>query len=74
MGIEESRPWRSNNVRVAPEDVKRVNEELRRHGVVNAGFDSDGRAVAHSNQGRNGILRYMNMRDNDAGYSQHAGK
>lgn len=74
MGIEESRPWVSENLRISPEDVKNVNEDLKRHGVVNAYFDEKGRAVAHSRQGRNGLLKYTNMYDRDAGYSDHSGK
>lgn len=74
MGIEESRPWVSSNCRVAPEDVQRANEDLKRHGVVNAYFDSSGRAVAHSRQGRNGLLKYTNTFDRDAGYSDYSGK
>ena len=30
--------------------------------------------VPHGNPERNEILKALNMRDNDAGYSQHAGK
>lgn len=74
MPISEGTPWRSENVRISPEDVRNVNEELKRHGVVNAGFDEAGRAIAHSRQGRNGILKYMNLRDNDASFGDWAGK
>lgn len=74
MPIGEGSPWRSEHLRIAPEDVKSVNEDLRRHGVVNAAFDEKGRAVAHSRQGRNGLLKFMNVRDNDAGYGDYAGR
>jgi hypothetical protein len=74
MMIEEGRPWISENLRVAPEHVKAVNEDLRRRGIPNVGFDESGRAVAHSRKGRNELLKYMGKRDNDAGYGDYNGR
>lgn len=72
--IEEGRPWRSENARIDPRHVEKANEHLRRMGVQNAGFDERGRAVAHSRKGRNGVLKYLGLFDNDAGYGDHNGR
>ena len=74
MPIDEYRPWVSENVRIDPKAVREANEMLKHRGVQNAGFDDKGRAVAHSNKGRNEILKFMGYRDNDAGYGQHNGR
>jgi hypothetical protein len=71
--IEEGRPWISENCRVHPDYAKAASEDLKKLGVQNAYFDSQGRAVAHSKQSRNGILKYMSMCDKNAGYSDYAG-
>lgn len=71
--IEQSNPWVSDNCRIHPSQVKEANRELREHGVVNAGFDEKGRAVAHSKKGRNGILKYMGFVDKSGGFNDWTG-
>jgi hypothetical protein len=73
MPIDESRPWVSENCRVHPDYAKAASEDLKKLGVQNAYFDNQGRAVAHSKQSRNAVLKYMGMMDRGAGYSDYAG-
>ena len=73
MPIDESRPWVSDNCRVHPEFVQQANAELKHRGVQNAMFDERGRAVAHSQTGRNEILKYMGFIDKSGGYRDYTG-
>jgi hypothetical protein len=73
MPIDEANPWHSSNARIHPDYVKEANEDLRKRGVVNAGFDNDGRAIAHSQKGRNEILKYLGYVDKSGGYNDYTG-
>ena len=71
--ISEKRPWVSNSIGCHPSDIKAHSEALRRMGVQNFDFKPDGRAVAYSPKGRNGLLKAYKLFDRDAGYGQHSG-
>ena len=71
--ISEKRPWVSNSIGCHPSDVKEHNEALREMGVKNAYVNEKGQAVAHSEKGRNELMKAYRMFDKDAGYGQHSG-
>lgn len=71
--ISEKKPWVSNSIGCHPSQVKEHNAALKARGVTNAYIREDGRAVAHSNTGRNDLLKAYGMVDRDGGYSQHTG-
>ena len=71
--ISEKQPWVSQSMGCHPSDVKEHNEALRKLGVRNAGIRADGRAIAHSDKGRNELMKAYHLMDRDAGYGQHSG-
>ena len=71
--ISEKRPWYSESIGCHPSDVGAHNQALRNMGVRNAHIEPDGRAVAHSEKGRNALMKAYGRMDKDAGYGQHSG-
>lgn len=71
--ISEKKPWRSNSIGCPRAQVKEHNEALRKLGIKNAYIDSNGQAVAHSQKGRNELMKAYGKLDRDAGYGQHSG-
>jgi hypothetical protein len=71
--ISEKKPWKSQSIGCNKRDVAEHNEQLKKLGVRNAYIDVDGRAVAHSNKGRNDLMKAYTLFDKDGGYGQHTG-
>ena len=71
--ISEKKPWVSNSLGCHPSQVKEHNEALKELGVKNAYIREDGRAVAHSDKGRNELMKAYGSFDKDACYGQHSG-
>ena len=72
--ISEKKPWKSMSMGCHPSDVREHNEELKKRGVRNAHIGDDGHAVAHSDKGRNELMKAYGKFDKDAGYGQHSGR
>lgn len=54
--------------------VAEFNAFYRDAGITGAHHDPDGTLVIESRQARNQVLALRNLRDNDAGYGDHAGR
>lgn len=72
-GASQSRPLRSIGLGVHPSQVDEFNAFYAGAGITGAFHDRDGTCVLESRQARNRVLQLRNMRDNDAGYGDHAG-
>lgn len=64
----------SDAAAVHPKQVKEVRELFRARGIAGAVVKDNGQIEFTSRSGRNDVLRAFNMRDNNAGYGDYAGK
>ena len=69
-----TRPQVSMAAGVHSSQVREFNEDYKRHGITGAYHREDGALVINDNASRNRVLALRGLRDNDAGYSQHAGR
>lgn len=71
--INGAKPLRSIGLGCHRTQVQEFNQMYAEAGISGAGHDPDGTCVLESRQARNKVLKLRNMRDNDAGYGDHAG-
>jgi len=70
----QARPQESLALSVHRSQAAEFNKLYRDAGITSAHHKPDGTAVLESRQGRNQVLKLRKMRDNDAGYGDHAGR
>lgn len=70
----ESRPHVSRALACRKSEVAERNEALKKAGVVGAYHREDGRLVMHSGAARKAAHQVYKVFDQEAGYSDHAGK
>lgn len=68
------RPLESIGMACTPGQVAEFNRLYADAGIVGAQHKPDGTLVMDSRSARNSVLRFRNLRDNDAGYGDHAGR
>lgn len=67
------RPLRSMALACHKSQVEEFNQSLSSAGITGARHLADGTCEIDSREARNQVLRHRNLRDNDAGYGDHAG-
>jgi hypothetical protein len=74
--ISQAKPWRSEiGLKCHPDQVKEYNDFYQSRGIRGAHHEEGtGVCVCESRRARNQVLAARNLRDNDAGYGDHAGK
>lgn len=72
--IRSDKPWRSLGLSVPMSQANEFNQMYQEKGITGAYHERDGTFVAESRKARNEVLKLRNLRDNDAGYGDWAGK
>ncbi len=72
--IGEGKPLDSIGLAVHPSQVADYNQSLAERGITGAHYLPDGTCRITSRKARNQLLKSQNMKDNDAGYGDWAGK
>ncbi len=74
VATSQARPQRSLGLAVPRAQAEEFNQFYAEQGIRGAYHDPDGTCVIESRQARNKVLKARNLRDNDAGYGDWAGK
>ncbi len=74
MPISDTKPLNSLGLSVHREQAAEFNALYKERGITGAHHEANGDCVITSKKARNQVLKARGMRDNDAGYGDHAGE